>query len=90
MSARIRGEHFLRATRRAFPPSPRFENLLNSDVAVLLAWVLAVGALAGAAAGIWRGEWIDALVRFALGLVFAVWAAKQMRQRRGRPPRRAG
>lgn len=75
---------------RSFEPSPRFEQFLRTRTAVLIASLMSVMAVVGAAVAAWRGEWIDALVRAALAAVLGAWVLTRTHVRHGGPPRPVG
>ena len=75
---------------RLFEPSPRFEQFLRTRTAVLLASLMSVMAVVGAAVAVWQTEWIDALVRMALAVVLGAWVVTRTHRTHGGPPRPAG
>lgn len=74
-------------TRSMVRPSPAFERFIQTRSATMLAGLFALAAIAGAGVAVWRSHWLDALVRFALGAVFAAWTVAHTHRPHGGPPR---
>lgn len=74
-------------TRPMVRPSPAFERFIQTRSATLLAGLFALAAIAGAGVAVWRSHWVDALVRFTLGAVFAAWTVAHTHRPHGGPPR---
>ena len=72
-----------RSTPRWFRPSSQFETFLTTPGALVLAAVMAVGAIAGTGLAVWRGHWIDAAVYALLAVVLTAWLAVRLLRRHG-------